>query len=115
MDMLTITALLYVSCFAFFHANKKRTAFAAVKASLALQRGMWAFGWGTALVACVLIVSRKGAEVGIPLWIGAFVLAAIISLFTEALWQRVHLPLAGLSLAIFAAGLFAVSWGMGPL
>lgn len=110
MDLLTITALLYVSSFAFFHANKKRTGFAKVKTSLALQRAVFGFGWFGVLVSLGLIASRKGFEVGIPLWIGAWVVAAVISVFLEAVWKKAHTPLAAVSLAVFFLGLATVSW-----
>ncbi|MEM9085037.1 MAG: DUF3325 family protein [Pseudomonadota bacterium] len=111
MDLLTITALLYVSSYVFFHAAKKRTGFKRVKDSLALQRAAYGLGWVGALIALGLIVSRKGWEVGIPLWIGAWVVAAIISVFLEATFKRVHMPLAAISAVIFAVGLATVSWG----
>ena len=110
MDLLTITALLYVCSYVFFHAAKKRTGFERVKASLALQRAAYGIGWVGALVALGLIVSRKGWEVGVPLWIGAWVVAAIISVFLEATFKRAHMPLAAISAAVFAFGLATVSW-----
>ncbi|MEM6908614.1 MAG: DUF3325 family protein [Pseudomonadota bacterium] len=111
MDLLTITALLYVSSFAFFHAEKKRTAFARVKNSVAWQRGLSAFAWIAVVLALALIVSRKGFEVGIPLWIGAWVVAAVLSVFLEAVWKRAHLPSAAACAAVFAFGVSTVTWG----
>ncbi|MEL6921417.1 MAG: DUF3325 family protein [Pseudomonadota bacterium] len=111
MDLLTITALLYVSSTAFFHASKKRTTFAKLKASAALRRTLSALAWIGVVAAFVLIVSRKGFEVGIPLWIGAWVVAAVLSVFLHAVWQRAHLPTAALCTATFVAGVFAVPWG----
>lgn len=110
MDLLTITALLYVSSYVFFHAAKKRTDFKRVKDSLVLQRTAYGLGWVGVVIALGLIVSRKGWEVGIPLWIGAWVVAAIISVFLEATYKRAHMPLAALSAAVFAFGLATVSW-----
>ncbi|MEM6828332.1 MAG: DUF3325 family protein [Pseudomonadota bacterium] len=110
MDLLTITALLYVSSYVFFHAAKKRTGFKRVKDSVALQRTAYGLGWICVVIALGLIVSRKGWEVGIPLWIGAWVVAAIISVFLEATFKRVHMPLAAVSAVIFAVGLATVSW-----
>ncbi|MEM6475050.1 MAG: DUF3325 family protein [Pseudomonadota bacterium] len=111
MDLLTITALLYVSSVAFFHAGKKRTAFAKVKSSEAVRRSTSVFAWTCVFIALGLIVSRKGWEVGIFLWLGAWIAAAVTSIFLEALWKRAHLPSAALCIAIFAAGLFIVPWG----
>ncbi|MEM6858623.1 MAG: DUF3325 family protein [Pseudomonadota bacterium] len=94
----------------FFHAAKKRTGFKRVKDSVALQLTAYGLGWGGAVVALGLIVSRKGFEVGIPLWIGAWVVAAIVSVFLEATYKKVHLPLAVLSAGVFGFGLATVSW-----
>lgn len=110
MDLLTITALLYVSSYVFFHAAKKRTGFKRVKNSLALQRAAYGVGWIAAVFALGLIVSRKGWEVGIPLWIGAWVVAAVVSVFLEATFKRVHMPLAAVSAIVFAIGLAIVPW-----
>lgn len=114
MDLLAITALLYVSSVAFFHAGTKRTALAKVKGSIALQRAVSAFAWSTVIIALALIVSRKGFEVGIPLWIGAWVAAAVLSVFLEAVWKRAHLPSAAVSAVLFVAGLVMVPWGVNP-
>ncbi|MEL6415121.1 MAG: DUF3325 family protein [Pseudomonadota bacterium] len=113
MDLLTITALLYVCSYVFFHAAKKRTGFKRVKDSLALQRTAYAIGWVGAIVALGLIVSIKGWEVGIPLWVGAWVVAAIISVFLEATFKKAHAPLAAVCAAVFATGLVIVPWGSG--
>lgn len=110
MDLLTITALLYVSSYVFFHAAKKRTGFKRIKDSVALQRTAYGLGWIVVVIALGLIVSRKGWEVGIPLWIGAWVVAAVISVFLEATFKRVHMPLAAVSAIVFAVGLATVSW-----
>ena len=110
MDLLIITALLYVSSFAFFHAAKKRTAFERVKRAVPAQRVVSGVGWLGVLMSLGLMVSRKGFEVGIPLWIGAWVVAAVISVFLEAVWKKAHTPVAALSLAVFALGLTTVSW-----
>ncbi|MEM7781099.1 MAG: DUF3325 family protein [Pseudomonadota bacterium] len=111
MDLLTITALLYISSFAFFHAAKKRTAFTRVKNSVGWQRVFTAFAWTGVAIALALIVSRRGFEVGIPLWIGAWVLAAVLSVFLQALWSKAHLPSALASVALFGFGAMTVSWG----
>lgn len=111
MDLLTITALLYVSSVAFFHAGKKRTAFEKVKHSVWARRGLSVFAWVTVALALGLIVSRKGWEVGIFLWIGAWVMAAVLSVFLEAVWKRAHLPSAAVCSAVFATGLILVPWG----
>ncbi|MEO0464386.1 MAG: DUF3325 family protein [Pseudomonadota bacterium] len=113
MDLLTITALLYVCSYAFFHAAKKRTGFKRVKDSLALQRAAYGLGWVGAIVALGLSVSIKGWEVGIPLWVGAWVAAAIISVFLEATFKKAHAPLAAVCVAVFATGLVIVPWGSG--
>lgn len=113
MDLLTITALLYVCSYVFFHAAKKRTGFKRVKDSLALQRTAYGLGWVGAVGALGLIVSIKGWEVGIPLWVGAWVVAAIISVFLEATFKKAHAPLAAVCLAVFMAGLVIVPWGSG--
>ena len=110
MDLLAITALLYVSSYVFFHAAKKRTGFKRVKDSLALRRTAYGLGWIGVVLAAGLIVSRKGWEVGIPLWIGAWVVAAVISVFLEATFKKVHAPLAAISALVFAFGLISVSW-----
>lgn len=111
MDLLTITALLYVSSAGFFHAGAKRTAFAKVKASPALRRMLSVLAWAGVIAALALIVSRKGWEVGVFLWLGAWVIAAITSVFLEALWKKAHLPSAAVCAAVFATGLFIVPWG----
>ncbi|MEM1051181.1 MAG: DUF3325 family protein [Pseudomonadota bacterium] len=111
MDLLTITALLYVASVAFFHAGKKRTAFAALKNSVVLQRSTRALGWVLVLLALGLIVALKGWEVGTFLWLGAWIIAAVASVFLEALWKRAHLPSAALCIAVFVFGLTTGSWG----
>ena len=111
MDLLTITALLYVSSVGFFHAGTKRTAFTRVKNSAALRRTLSLLAWVGVIAALALIVARKGFEVGIPLWIGAWVVAAVLSVFLEAVWKRAHLPSALVSTAVFALGLALVPWG----
>lgn len=40
MDLLAITALLYLSSVSFFHAGKKRTAITRVKESIAVRRAL---------------------------------------------------------------------------
>lgn len=112
MDLLTITALLFVSSVAFFHANGKRTSIEAIKSSRVFQRGLTIMAWATVALALALMVSRKGWEVGIPLWLGAWIMAAVLSVFLAALWRKAHLPTAALSLAVFALGLSTVSWGI---
>ncbi|MEL7111133.1 MAG: DUF3325 family protein [Pseudomonadota bacterium] len=111
MELLTLTALLYVASFAFFHASKRRTAFEQVRNSLALQRGLSAFGWLAVTAAFAVAVARYGWEVGIPLWLGCWVLAAILSLFLEALWKRAHIPSAALCFVLSAIGLVLMPWG----
>lgn len=111
MDLLTITALLFVSSVTFFHANGKRTSIEAIKTSRAMQSVLTTAAWSTVALALALIVSRKGWEVGIPLWLGAWIFAAVLSVFLAALWRKAHLPSAVLSLAIFGLGVSTVSWG----
>lgn len=114
MHLISITALLYIGSVAFFHAGKKRSAFSKVKQSVWVQRSVSAFAWATVALALALIVSRKGWEVGFFLWVGAWVVAAIASVFLEAVWKRAHLPSALLCCAVFATGLVIVPWGMNP-
>ncbi|MEL7198776.1 MAG: DUF3325 family protein [Pseudomonadota bacterium] len=111
MELLTVTALLYVASALFFHAAPKRTAFARVKTESLWRRGFTATAWALVAVALVLMVSLRGLEVGIPLWLGAWVLAAIASLFLEALWKRAHVPSMGVFLALFFVGLSLGPWG----
>lgn len=114
MELITIIALLYVSSVAFYHAGPKRSAFAAVQKSAAVQNALRVFGWIGVGIALALIVARRGFEVGIPLWIGAWVVAAVASLFLQAIWKRAHLPSAAVSVAIFAAGIALIPWGGQP-
>lgn len=91
------SALLYLACFAFYHAHKARCGFAQLKSSPRALMALRLGGWVLAVLALAFCVAGRGWEVGIFMWSGCFVLSGTISLFTAALFAKLHTPLAGFS------------------
>ncbi|MEP0393331.1 MAG: hypothetical protein ABJ205_04475 [Erythrobacter sp.] len=111
MYLLTILALLYVASVAFYHAGKKRSGVDRVRASQAAQRAVFAIAWIPVIAALALIVLHRGWEVGVFLWLGAWIAAALLSVFLAGLWRRAHLPSGVIGIGIATFGLIAFPWG----
>lgn len=92
MTVIAAIAALYLACFAFYHASKRRTAFDWVKGSLLREKMVRYVGWLAAIAGLAMLVAARGWELGIPLWLAVFVLAGVSSLLISGLWPRLHLP-----------------------
>ncbi|MEL6934321.1 MAG: DUF3325 family protein [Pseudomonadota bacterium] len=100
MTIIAATALLYIACFGFYHANKRRTAFDWIKATSTRRKVTRYSGWLIAFGALGLLVTQFGWELGIPLWLAVFVFAGVSSLLISALWPKTHIPSAIVSVAL---------------
>lgn len=113
MTLITATALLYIACFAFYHAGKRRTAFGWVKAKASREKIVRYGGWIVAFAGLMVLVQAHGWELGIPLWLAVFVVAGTSSLLISALWPKTHLPSAVASAALLLfSGSYLVLGGM---
>ncbi|MEM1132095.1 MAG: hypothetical protein AAGH53_04095 [Pseudomonadota bacterium] len=90
--LILATALLYIGCYAFYQASKQRTTYAGLKKSLAARRIVHGVGWLFAVAALILLAQVYGWELGIPLWLGVFVVAGVSGLLVSALWPKLHMP-----------------------
>lgn len=103
MILVAATAILYLGCFCFYQAGKRRAAFRRLKDSEGARRLVHIIGWVLAFAALFLLAEVYGWELGIPLWMGMFVIAGVTSLLVSALWPRLHVPSALASVLILAA------------
>lgn len=99
------TALLYVACVAFYHANQKRTVFVDIKKSPRNRQAVFAGAWALALLSLFVFASAQGWERGIPIWLGVFSLVGGLSLAISTLAPAHHVAsgLIGMGAAILAA------------
>ena len=97
--------LLYLACVGFYQAGAKRTSLERLKTSAAARRSVRLASWGVALVALVLLAQPQGWERGVPIWLGLFTLAGVVSLLVSALAPRGHLVTAA-GAAVAGLGLF---------
>lgn len=112
MTLITATALLYLACFAFYHANQRRTAFEWVENSPIRGKAIRYGGWVVAIVGLAVLVAVHGWELGIPLWLAVFVFAGVTSLLISALSPKSHLPSAVASAVLLLfSGMYLVIGG----
>ena len=105
------TCLLYLACFAFYHAGERRTAFARLKESASSRRRLRLGGWALAIVALFLLAQVQGWERGIPVWLGLFTLTGVASLLVSAFLPRHHMLTATGSAAGGLVAGMALVWG----
>ncbi len=93
-------SLLYIACFAFYHADSRRTAVALLKRQTHLKAWVQAAAWAACLAALLVVADLAGWERGVPIWIGLFTLAGVASLFVVSINTKRHLASAVISLLV---------------
>ena len=94
------TALLYLSCVSFYHANKKHSTVHWIKNSPTYRRIGKLFAWCLLITSLLISASAMGWEQGIPVWLGLLTVAGIGSLLASALTPGYHITSGGLSAVI---------------
>ncbi|MEM6415055.1 MAG: hypothetical protein AAF720_10435 [Pseudomonadota bacterium] len=100
------STLLYAGCFGFFHADKRRSAYQAIKSNANLQKSVLGASWLLIISAFVAFCSTLGPERGVPVWLGGVTLAAAANLLIAALFPKPHVISGAVSLVgIFLSGI----------
>ena len=100
MQVVFAVSLLYLACFAFFHADPRRTGFDYVRRQPHLKAWLQLAAWAAIAAALFVLADFVGWERGIPVWLGLFICAGVTSLFVAAVNVRRHMMTGGLCVLV---------------
>lgn len=105
MPYLVGSALLYVACVVFFHADPRRTWLDALRTSARNRQIAWTAGGLLALISVAVLWCAAGLELAIAFWLGIATAVGSVSLWISALAKTWHVASGCVAAIIAVAGI----------